>query len=239
MIRHYHGHLSGVYALSLHPVLNVLFSGGRDSAVRVWDIRTKAQVEVLSGHKHTVCTVASQRFAPQLISGSMDRTVRTWDLRMGGKTLSVLTNHKKAVRSLAIHPTEYSFVSGAADNIKVWKCPKSQFLRNMKCPPRSIVETVAVNEDNVLVSGHQSGRLMVWDYKTGHKMQDIASPPQSGSLDAEASINSLVFDVTGSRLISTESDKTIKLWKPDQDATPESHPLDLSQFGNAAKRKRF
>ena len=119
MIRHYHGHLSGVYCLSLHPVLNVLFSGGRDSAVRVWDIRTKAQVEVLSGHKHTVCTVASQRFAPQLISGSMDRTVRTWDLRNGGKTLSVLTNHKKAVRSVAIHPTEYAFVSGAADNIKV------------------------------------------------------------------------------------------------------------------------
>ena len=109
----------GVYPLSLHPALNILFTGGRDSAVRVWDIRTKAQIHVLSGHKHTVCTVASQRFAPQLISGSMDRTIRTWDLRSGGKTLSVLTNHKKAVRSVAIHPKEYAFTSGAADNIKV------------------------------------------------------------------------------------------------------------------------
>ena len=53
VIRHYHGHLSGVYTLSLHPTLNILFTGGRDSAVRVWDIRTKAQVQVLSGHKHT------------------------------------------------------------------------------------------------------------------------------------------------------------------------------------------
>jgi len=238
VIRHYHGHLSGVYTLSLHPALNILFTGGRDSAVRVWDIRTKAQIHVLSGHKHTVCTVASQRFAPQLISGSMDRTIRTWDLRKGGKTLTVLTNHKKAVRSVAIHPTEYAFTSGAADNIKVWKCPNSLFLRNMNEPPRSIIETVAMNEDNVLVSGHQNGRLMVWDYKTGHKMQDIASPPQPGSLDAEAAINQLTFDRTGTRIISVESDKTIKLWKPDPEATPQSHPLDLSNFKNM-KRKRF
>ena len=79
---------------------------------------------------------------------------------------------------------------------------------------------------------------MVWDYKTGHKMQDIASPPQPGSLDAEAAINELTFDRTGTRIISVESDKTIKLWKPDPDATPQSHPLDLSTF-KKTKRKRF
>lgn len=46
VIRHYHGHLSGVYALALHPQLDVLMTGGRDSVCRVWDMRTK----VWSGH---------------------------------------------------------------------------------------------------------------------------------------------------------------------------------------------
>lgn len=41
VIRHYHGHLSGVYALALHPQLDVLMTGGRDSVCRVWDMRTK------------------------------------------------------------------------------------------------------------------------------------------------------------------------------------------------------
>ena len=41
MIRHYHGHLSGVYALALHPNLDILMTGGRDSVCRVWDMRTK------------------------------------------------------------------------------------------------------------------------------------------------------------------------------------------------------
>lgn len=35
MIRSYHGHLSGVYCLSLHPTLDVLITGGRDSVARV------------------------------------------------------------------------------------------------------------------------------------------------------------------------------------------------------------
>ena len=41
VVRHYHGHLSGVYSMALHPTIDLLMTGGRDSAVRVWDIRTK------------------------------------------------------------------------------------------------------------------------------------------------------------------------------------------------------
>ena len=36
IIRDYHGHLSGVYSLALHPTLDLLISGGRDSVARVW-----------------------------------------------------------------------------------------------------------------------------------------------------------------------------------------------------------
>ncbi|CAJ0651411.1 3043_t:CDS:2, partial [Entrophospora sp. SA101] len=34
VIRHYHGHLSGVYSLSLHPTLDVLVTAGRDASAR-------------------------------------------------------------------------------------------------------------------------------------------------------------------------------------------------------------
>lgn len=44
VIRQYHGHLSGIYSLALHPTLDVLVTGGRDSVARVWDMRTKVQV---------------------------------------------------------------------------------------------------------------------------------------------------------------------------------------------------
>lgn len=50
VIRQYHGHLSAVYALSIHPTLDVLVTGGRDATARVWDMRTKSCIHVLSGH---------------------------------------------------------------------------------------------------------------------------------------------------------------------------------------------
>lgn len=35
VIRSYHGHLSGVYCLALHPNIDILLTGGRDSVCRV------------------------------------------------------------------------------------------------------------------------------------------------------------------------------------------------------------
>jgi len=35
VIRSYHGHLSGVFSLKIHPTLDILMSGGRDAVARV------------------------------------------------------------------------------------------------------------------------------------------------------------------------------------------------------------
>ena len=83
--------------------------------------------------------------------------VRLWDLR-AGRSLKTLTNHKKGIRAMVIHPKEYTFASGAADNIKVWKCPDGQFLRNVS-GHNSIINTMSLNTDNVLVSGADNGKI--------------------------------------------------------------------------------
>ena len=151
VIRHYHGHLSGVYSLSLHPTLDILATAGRDATARVWDMRTKQCIHVLSGHNTTVADVKCQEADPQILTGSMDSTIRLWDLA-AGKTMATLTHHKKSVRALAIHPAEFTFASGSADNIKQWKCPEGTFMQNFE-GHRSIINTLAVNVDNVLFSG--------------------------------------------------------------------------------------
>ncbi|KAK5078258.1 pre-mRNA-splicing factor prp46 [Lithohypha guttulata] len=224
VIRDYHGHLSGVYTLSLHPTLDVLVTGGRDGVARVWDMRTRANIHVLSGHKQTVTDVKCQEADPQVITSSLDKTVRLWDLA-AGKTMGVLTHHKKGVRALALHPNEFTFASASTQTIKQWKCPEGALMQNFD-GHNSVINTLAVNEDNVLFSGGDDGTMCFWDWKTGHKFQSNDSIAQPGSLDAEAGIMSSTFDRTGLRLITGEADKTIKIWRPDPQATPETHPLD-------------
>ena len=223
VIRHYHGHLSGVYSLALHPELDVLMTGGRDSACRVWDMRTKLQAMCLTGHENTVGAIASQRENPQVITGSYDSTVKLWDLA-AGKCMSTLTYHKKGVRALATHPKDFTLMSASADNIKKFGLPRGTFMHNMLSQQKTIVNALSCNEDNVVVSGGDNGSLWFWDYKSGHNFQQAQPKVQPGSMEAEAGIFASTFDRTGTRLITVEADKTIKMWKQDEDATPESDP---------------
>uniref|UniRef100_A0A336K8G0 Pleiotropic regulator 1 n=1 Tax=Culicoides sonorensis TaxID=179676 RepID=A0A336K8G0_CULSO len=224
VIRHYHGHLSAVYSLALHPTIDVLATAGRDGTARIWDMRTKANVHTLVGHTNTVASVVAQAANPQIITGSHDSTIRLWDLA-AGKSVCTLTNHKKSVRSLVIHPTLYMFASGSPDNIKQWRCPEGNFIQNLS-GHNTLINAMACNPEGVLVSGGDNGTLFFWDWRTGYNFQRSQAAVQPGSMDSEAGIFAMTFDNSGSRLITTEADKTIKIYKEDETATEETHPIN-------------
>lgn len=211
--------------MALHPILDVLVTGGRDCVAKLWDIRSKQQIMSLEGHNNNICSIIAQEFDPQIITGSHDATIRTWDIRMG-KCLNVLTHHKKSIRTMTVHHEDYSFISGGCDNIKVWKCPEGRFLRNIS-GHNAIVNSIALNKDGVLVSGGDNGTLNFWDYNSGHNFQQINSTVQPGSLSCEAGIFAIKFDHSSTRMITGECDKTIKMWKEDDESTPENFPLEF------------
>ncbi|XP_012277006.1 pleiotropic regulator 1 [Orussus abietinus] len=235
VIRHYHGHLSAVYSMALHPNIDVLVTAGRDSTGRVWDMRTKANVHTLAGHTNTVASVICQAAEPQVITGSHDCTIRLWDLA-AGKTRATLTNHKKSVRAVALHPNLYMFASASPDNIKQWKCPEGKFIQNLS-GHNAIVNCLAVNSDGVLVSGADNGTMHLWDWRTGYNFQRLQAPVQPGSMDSEAGVFSITFDMSGTRMITTEADKTIKIYKEDDTATEETHPINWRP--DIIKRRKY
>ncbi|XP_034671620.1 pleiotropic regulator 1 [Drosophila subobscura] len=235
VIRHYHGHLSAVYSLALHPTIDVLATSGRDSTARIWDMRTKANVHTLTGHTNTVASVVAQATNPQIITGSHDSTVRLWDLA-AGKSVCTLTNHKKSVRSVVLHPSLYMFASASPDNIKQWRCPEGNFVQNIS-GHTAIVNCMAANNDGVLVSGGDNGTMFFWDWRTGYNFQRFQAPVQPGSMDSEAGIFAMCFDHSGTRLITAEADKTIKVYKEDDEASEETHPVNWRP--DLLKRRKF
>lgn len=181
------------------------------------------QVHCLSGHESTVCSILTQPVDPQVVTGSHDSTIRLWDLRKG-KTMCNLTYHKKSVRAMVAHPTEFAFASASAENIKKFALPDGAFLHNMLQQQRAIVNAMAVNEEGVLATCGDNGSIWFWDWTSGHCYQEQETIVQPGSMEGESGIYAASFDHSGSRLITCEADKTIKMWKQDEDATPESAP---------------
>jgi pleiotropic regulator 1 len=195
VIRHYHGHLSAVFCCEIHPTLDLLMTGGRDCVTRVWDIRTKNQIHVLSGHSGAVSSIITNSVDPQVISASHDATIKLWDLA-AGRSMSTLTQHKKAVRSITGSKREFTFLSASADNVKKWQCRDGKFLKNFQAT-NCIQNCGAINDDGVAVCGGDNGTLSFWDYETGYCFQRTETIVQPGSLDAEAGIFAMAFDLSG------------------------------------------
>lgn len=225
VVRHYHGHLSGVFELKLHPTLDLLVTGGRDAVARVWDMRTKNQVFCLTGHDNTVGAILTKSTDPQVITGSYDSTIKLWDLA-AGKCMSTLTHHKKSVRALAQPTYENSFISGAADTLKKWQGKEGRFIKNFS-GHKSVINTLAMNDDGVVFSGADNGTMNFWDYQSGYCFQKTETVAQPGSLDAENGVFAAEFDLTGTRLITGEADKSIKIWKQNSEASEMTHPIDM------------
>lgn len=60
-----------------------------------------------------------------------------------------------------------------------------------------------------------------------YNFQRLQAPVQPGSMDSEAGVFSITFDMSGTRMITTEADKTIKVYKEDDTAV---RIIDLSQI---------
>ena len=222
-IRDYYGHLSGVHTVAVHPTLDLIATAGRDSVVKLWDIRSREAVITLVGHKGPINKVKCLPVDPQIISCSTDATVKTWDI-VAGKSMKTLTHHKRNVRDIALHPTEFSFASASTDDVRSWRLPEGSLLTNFQSQSTGIINTLSVNEDDVLVAGGDNGKLSFYDYRSGHMYQSIDSKAMRGSSSSEKGVFTSTFDKTGFTLITGETDKTIKIWKQEENKSPSTYP---------------
>lgn len=83
-----------------------------------------------------------------------------------------------------------------------------------------------VKWSDVMYSLGDNGTMHFWDWRTGYNFQRLQAAAQPGSLDSEAGIFAMTFDLSSSRLITCEADKTIKIYKEDDTAV--SYFLQLS-----------
>ncbi len=61
-------------------------------------------------------------------------------------------------RGMVQHSKEFTFISGASDHIKKWALPDGDFVHNYS-GHNSIINCLAINPDDVVVSGGDDGTL--------------------------------------------------------------------------------
>ncbi|KAF7360627.1 WD domain, G-beta repeat protein [Mycena venus] len=167
------GHILTVRWRAVSARYPYLFSCGEDKMVHCWDLEANKIIRHYHRYLSGVYTLFPHPKLDVLVTAGRDTSARhglhspLWGLT-AGKTGVTLTHHRKSIRTLAIHPTEYSFASGSSggSNIKKWKCLEGAFVFNFS-RHNTIINTLSVNAEGVFFSGADNRSLSFWDYDTG------------------------------------------------------------------------
>jgi WD40 repeat protein len=86
-------------------------SGGRDNAVRLWDLKGAAPQRVFEGHIQWIGDVDVSPEGKRILAGSADTSARVWDANTG-ELLQVMKGHSGPVAAATFSPDGQQVVTG-------------------------------------------------------------------------------------------------------------------------------
>ncbi len=207
LIRTLEGHAGWIRSVAFSSDGTMLASGSYDQTVRVWEVATGEQRQLLAGHTNAVLTVA---FAPdgQLVAGAgRDQTVRLWQVQTG-QLFRTFLGHTDWVRGVAFHPDGSTLTSGAFDQkLCFWSITTGQLEQTTQGYSNPIMSIDYSPDGNTLVNSGAE-HVHLWHGATGRLQQTLRGHTNR--------IRCVVFGPPradgGQLLASGGYDNTIRLW---------------------------
>ncbi|KAF8405163.1 hypothetical protein HHK36_010062 [Tetracentron sinense] len=171
-------------------------SGGMDTLILTWDLKTGEYVQTLKGHQQQVTGIAVDDNA-DIVSASVDCTVRRW---RNGQPIECWEAHKAAIQAVIKLPSG-ELITGSSDaTLKLW--------RGKTCVHTFVGHTdtvrgLAVMPGLGILSGSHDGSIRLWALSGEVLMEMVGHTSIIYSVDAHVS----------GRIVSGSEDCFAKIWK--------------------------
>jgi mitogen-activated protein kinase organizer 1 len=172
------GHTSRINCVAFAGGENVLVSGGDDTTVRLWDVRSRdpKPLMVLDEAKDGISSVVV--VGAEIVAGSVDGRVRSYDIRAGKITTDVMPG---PVTSLDLSRDAKTLLVGCLDGrVRVMDRTDGTCLRafgsdkenNYKNDGLRLRSCFALNDSLVLSGSESDGNVRAWDVVSGRPVAD-------------------------------------------------------------------
>jgi F-box and WD-40 domain protein 1/11 len=95
-------HHQGLACVKCDQKRGLIYSGGQNGKLRIWDISSGQCLASLSGHHGLIRTMDLSEDGTILVTGSYDRTIRVWDLTKRYCRLSFQSGHSSWIFNLLV-----------------------------------------------------------------------------------------------------------------------------------------
>jgi len=191
--------------IAFSPNGELIATATPDRIVRIFNVKTKAEVAALSGHSDVVRDLAFTPDGCHLVtSGDCDDpTIRVWDL----KTLEqvrILKGHKDRIHALAFQSDGKILASGSGDGtVRLWDFATGKELAVLK--HGTSVYGLAFSPDGTrLGSACADNAIRLWDMSTKDEVAELRGHTEY--------VHALTFSPDGTRIISASGDFTLRVW---------------------------
>ncbi|GEQ70061.1 hypothetical protein JCM33374_g3737 [Metschnikowia sp. JCM 33374] len=200
---------------------NILVSGGAEGKVNLWNVaapQTNAKTTELSpmmaigeahskriaqtelfeqeGHSKEVYAMAFHGDGSLLATGGLDAIGLLWDLR-SGRNVASFQGHVKGIYSMDFAPNGHHLATGSGDNsVKIWDLRKGKGAELFSIPAHTRIVS-----DVRFLQGSTTGA------KTPSRL--------ATSVTDENDANPETLDVSGTCLVTSSYDNTVKVWSAD------------------------
>jgi WD40 repeat protein len=164
------GHSNRVFCLKFDPLEeNILYSGGWDKSIQIYDLRMEGPVTSLSGPMITGDSIEVHPADHYLVTGcyQSQENIKIWDLRTLGCT-KVLDWEGKGYRDPV--PDDYNVMEHSPDSPELKKPHSKTMLNTLKFSRRL---------DMILAGGSGKSEVRAFDIKTGEIVAQITDLEKS------------------------------------------------------------